>query len=175
MSREDELKSRIASDSGDPAFAELSDLYMAEGRVGEALTTLLAGLSANPDFHIGRLVLARLFVHLGYTPFAIRELQTLHRQRPDCDSVRRLLEAISPGSSRESWTSTKPDNTISSDSEAGSSPPGQGQVEGGPHGDVSAHGPAAVSGATAEEETIAEGEFDFDVLADFEADLPQKE
>ncbi len=160
MSREEELKARLASDSGDPAFAELSDLYMAEGKVGEALTTLLSGLSANPGYHVGRLVLARLFAHLGYAPFAVRELVTLRQQRPECESIRRLLEAISPGSSKlsnDSWEDSA--RQLSQDGETG----GAERVESPERRQNSA--PSASI-----EETLAEGEFDFDILSDLAED-----
>lgn len=145
MTREQELTQRLAQDKGDPVFAELADLYMAKGQVGEALTTLLAGLSANPDYHPGRLVLARLFAHLGYTPFAVRELALLREARPECQSLERLLEAIAPGSSalhdraKEGRQGSEPASNEDSQ-------PQTSEVE--------------VSG----EETIAEGEFDIDVL-----------
>jgi predicted Zn-dependent protease len=147
MSREQELLERLAQDKGDPVFAELADLYMAKGQVGEALTTLLAGLTANPDYHPGRLVLARLFAHLGYTPFAVRELSLLREARPECQSLERLLEAIAPGSS----ASPKRGMADSQSNDAGISNESGGE-------------PALRQELGDGEETIAEGEFDIDIL-----------
>lgn len=141
MSREDELKIRLEQDKGDPAFAELADLYMAEGKIGEALTTLFGGLSANPGYQVGRLILARLFLHLGYAPFAVREIQTLRKERPEIESLTKLLEAIAPGSSEQP-------------------------------GDTSESLDAAQLGSeqesAAEEATLAEGDFEIDILEDLE-------
>jgi len=138
--RERELGQRLSEDRGDAAFAELADLQMARGAYQEALGTLLAGLSANPSHQVGRLILGRLFLHLNYAPFAIRELLELRAQAPQCESLRRLIEAVAPG-------------TLASLT-----------------GAAIASGPAAQSvGVDSQsEDVVAEDEFDFDILESLE-------
>ncbi len=141
--RELELKERLVSNPGDSAFAELADLQMAGGRHQEALATLLGGLSSNPSHQVGRLILARLFLHLDYTPFAIRELKELRVAAPACESLKRLIEAIAPG-------------TLAAE-----------QLVQGSKDPVNAED-AALAPASSKEEVVAEDEFEFDILESLE-------
>jgi predicted Zn-dependent protease len=123
----DELRQQIEEDPGNPVFAELAEALRKQEQLAEALDVCLLGLSANPECHKGRLVLSQLFYQKGYYPFAIRELEQLHRALPENRSVRKLLEKLSPGSVGES-------------------------------------GSAAAARDGSEQDTIAEADFDFDML-----------
>lgn len=70
-----------------------------EERHPEALEICFRSLTENQDDYEVRLTLARIFFDLGFMPFAIRELQYLRRALPANDSIKRLLERLSPGSS----------------------------------------------------------------------------
>jgi hypothetical protein len=141
--REESLRTLVARDRGDSAFAELADLEMARGEHHQALLTLLGGLSANPSHQVGRLILARLFLHLDFTPFAIRELKELRAATPACESLKRLIEAIAPG-------------TLAAEQLAlGSKDPVTAEV-------------AALAPASSREEVVAEDEFEFDILESLE-------
>ena len=139
--REESLRVLVARDRGDPAFAELADLQMARGEHQQALVTLLGGLSANPSHQVGRLILARLFLHLDFTPFAIRELRELRASAPSCESLKRLIEAVAPGSLAAE----------------------QGSLGIASHVSEGAAG-ASSSSVSRAEEVVAEDEFEFDIL-----------
>lgn len=146
--REHELQARLSADRGDPAFAELADLLMADGRHQEALSVLLAGLSSNPSHLVGRLVLARLYIHLGFAPFAVRELKELYLTAPRSAALAKLIETIAPGTvaalDRGSALATSDANAQAAES---------GRAE----------------GASAEAEgVVAEGEFEIDILESLE-------
>lgn len=96
---EKEVQLRLHEDAGDPIFAEYADQLRREGRHEEALHCCLAGLSANPTCHRGRLVLARLFYDWRYLSFAVRELEHLRSQLPSNTSITKLLAKLSPGGS----------------------------------------------------------------------------
>ena len=92
---ENDFVSLLAEDKGNPEFADYAAMLMKGGRDREALDVCLAGLSANPSCHSGRLVLARVFFRLKFVPFAIREISYLCNELPESNSMKRLLEKIS--------------------------------------------------------------------------------
>jgi hypothetical protein len=77
-------------------FSDVAVALCQEGKTLEAIDVCLAGLCNTPSVIRGRLVLARAFFERGYVPFAVRELEQLRREVPENDSVRRLLEKLSP-------------------------------------------------------------------------------
>jgi hypothetical protein len=91
---EDDYKALISEDAGHVAFVAYADLLRSTGRWPEAVEVCLAGLTANPANHKGRLVLARLYYDRGYIPFAVRELEILTRALPQNEPVRKLLERL---------------------------------------------------------------------------------
>lgn len=95
-SKEDKLKAKLSKDPGDPLFAEYAEFLRRKQRKEEAYKVCFSGLSANSNAYAGRLVLARLFHDDGYIPFAVRELETLYQQSPENETVRHLLERLSP-------------------------------------------------------------------------------
>ena len=93
---EKEYRSTLSSDPGAPAFVEFAELLRGMRRHSEAIDVCLAGLSANPDAHRGRLMLARVYYECGFIPFAVRELQTLVAQFPANRALAKLCERLSP-------------------------------------------------------------------------------
>ncbi len=94
------IEELLKSDPGNSAFFEYAESLRLEGALDHALHVLLAGLSANPNHARGRLQLARVFYEMGYTPFAVKELQLLQQQAPDNAAIQKLLERLAPMSSR---------------------------------------------------------------------------
>lgn len=94
---EESYRNRLQGDPGDPLFAELADLLRAQKRYDEAFLVCFEGLTANPQCHRGRLVLARLFYEKLLWPFAVRELQELRAALPDNPHLSRLLDRLQPG------------------------------------------------------------------------------
>ena len=140
---QDEILQRLNADPGDPLFAQVADSLRRAGKWSDALDIALSGLTANPQCHRGRLILARLFYDRHYYPFAVRELEHLHRAVPENASIGRLLERLSPGSTTgEAGVSAIP--TAQHSSEMPSS------ALHAPHGD----------------EVVAEEDFDIDILAE---------
>lgn len=96
MTVEADLELRISDNPGDPAFAELADVYRRRGDYQGAFDLCLNGLTANPACIRGRVVLARLFYERLHFPFAARELREVCTTLPANPYARKLLEALSP-------------------------------------------------------------------------------
>ena len=94
---EDRYRELLTENPGAPEFVEFAIKLREQGRVEEAILICLAGLSANPDRHQGRLVLARLFYDRRYVPFAVREVEMLTKAFPDSETLNKLLAKLSPG------------------------------------------------------------------------------
>ena len=77
-------------------FADRAEGLRISGKLDDALTIAMTGLSENPDAHRGRLVLARILYEKGYLPFAVREVEQLVREVPSNTAVRKLLETLAP-------------------------------------------------------------------------------
>lgn len=132
--KDKEFKRLLDEDPGDPVFAEYAEILRGKKQLDEALFVCLAGLSKNPSFHRGRLVLARVFYQKDYLTFAVREVEQLVSELPTNQSLRKLLAALSPSSGSPSV-------------EAVESEPEQ-----------------------SDESTLAEADFDFEILEEIEAD-----
>lgn len=105
MTDRSELEKTVSEFPGDPAFADLAELLLRERELGKAIVVCVKGLSAAPEIHKGRLMLARAFFELEAIPFAVREIETLLEEFPQNKFLRRLLLKLSPektGSSVES-------------------------------------------------------------------------
>ena len=100
MDRTLELEALVLADPGDPAFAELADIYRRSGDYGGALDLCFNGLSASPECYLGRAVLARIFYERLQFPFAIRELRELVLLDPNNVFVARLLSNLAPSEGR---------------------------------------------------------------------------
>lgn len=94
---EDDLRRVLREDAGSAEFVDLAALLVERGALLEALEACLRGVAANPGFHPGRLMLARVFYLMSLAPFAIREVATLCQELPHCVSLRRLLTKLSGG------------------------------------------------------------------------------
>lgn len=108
IERENEYREILSRDHGSVEFALFADLLAQEGRYGEALEVCLRGLSANPSYHQGRLILARIFFDMGCYPFAAREVSLLARTFPESESIRRLLAKLGPVGAMEAPLSASP-------------------------------------------------------------------
>lgn len=91
-----EVDSLLVEDPGSPVFVDYGEFLRQQNRLSDALMVLMRGLTANPSFARGRLVLARVLYDLRCLPFAVRELEIVAAQNPNCKSVRKLLSAIDP-------------------------------------------------------------------------------
>lgn len=94
MDRIRQLEALVLTDPGDPAFAELADIYRRRGDYGGALDLCFNGLSTKPDCLSGRAVLARIFYERRQFPFAVRELEALAVSVPHNGFVARLLAQL---------------------------------------------------------------------------------
>lgn len=74
-----------------------AEAIRASGNPQQALLQCLKILSSNPEDHATRLVLSRVFIDLGATPFAVRELEQLCRDLPELKTFKRLLDTVAPG------------------------------------------------------------------------------
>jgi predicted Zn-dependent protease len=94
MDRIIELEALVLADPGDPAFAELADIYRQRGDYGGALDLCFNGLSANPSCSLGRAILARVFYERLQFPFAVRELKEIALNDPNNIFVAKLLSIL---------------------------------------------------------------------------------
>ena len=93
---EKDYRGALSSDPGSPVFVEFAEFLRGLRRHSEAIDVCLAGLSANPDAHRGRLMLARIYYECGFVPFAVRELQLLVGHFPQNRALAKLSERLSP-------------------------------------------------------------------------------
>lgn len=98
---EKEYRAALSADPGAPLFVEFAEYLRGLRRQSEAIDVCLAGLSANPDAHRGRLMLARVFYECGFVPFAVRELQVLGARFPENRALAKLRERLSPNISQQ--------------------------------------------------------------------------
>ena len=99
MGNEAEIVRLTAALQDDPTgenYVQLAQTLRKAGRFSEAMETLLRGLSELPDHAPARLLLARVFLQLGYRPFAVRELQELRSRFPENRPLERLFEKVAP-------------------------------------------------------------------------------
>jgi tetratricopeptide (TPR) repeat protein len=97
MDLEAELRLEVQDNPGSEAAVRLANELRDGGRHLEALDVLLASLSANPQNHQARLLLAKLFAERKYYEFALREVRDLLTTFPENDALRKLAERLSPG------------------------------------------------------------------------------
>ncbi len=114
MNQQD-LEQILKNEPGDPRFVEFAQQLFVQGQNLRSIEVCLAGLSANPAAHEGRLLLAQIYFSCGYYPFATRELLELHRALPDNQTIVRLLEKLSPGSTAGSSTQDSSETLAESD------------------------------------------------------------
>lgn len=91
---EGQFKGLLDDDPGNPVFAEYAELLINEGRREEALLLCLKGLSHNPTYQLGRLMLARAYYESSMFPFALRELEGLRAEMPQISALKKLVEAL---------------------------------------------------------------------------------
>lgn len=94
MDSEESYKERLEQDPGDDCFVDYAEHLRLNKRYPEAINVCTAGLSANPEAHVGRLVLARTFYNSGYISFALREIKELLEACPESPVLKRLAEVM---------------------------------------------------------------------------------
>jgi hypothetical protein len=95
-SRESAIKDRLKINPADPIFPEYAEALRRKKRYLEAIEVCGNGLSKNSACYHGRLVLARVYCDLNWEPFAIKELEIIHRELPHEETVILLLKKLSP-------------------------------------------------------------------------------
>ena len=93
----EEIQEILTKDPGNAVFIQHAESLRQEGKYDLAITICLKGLSANPNAHRGRLVLAHALYQMNCLPFAISQLQLLAEALPEDKVIRRLLEKLSHG------------------------------------------------------------------------------
>jgi hypothetical protein len=116
--RADSVDTRSAPNA--PSFVLKARSFREQKQFGDALVTLLTGLSENTDQPDGRLELARIFFEMGCYPFAAREISLLHDLMPDIRSIAALNERLRcylPDDVRERGTSASKPQTVVAEAE----------------------------------------------------------
>lgn len=134
----DEFEKVLEEDPGNSVFCDYAEQLRIAGNFPKALDVCLKGLSVNPDFHKGRLALARIFYEQSYLPFAIREVKCLSEALPDNRYLQRLYAQLAP----DQVSGGEAAEMASEDSDEA----GSGEVE------------------SSGDDTVAEVDFDFDEL-----------
>ena len=88
---------KLVSNPADPVYIEVARFYHSKGDSKEAIFTCLKALSKNPNHPLGRVQLSKIYLDLGFYTFALNELELAHYMLPENDSIKRLIEIISPG------------------------------------------------------------------------------
>lgn len=94
---EQELRTRLREDPGDPVFADLAQLLRQAKRYEEARQVCYRGLSVNPAAHRGRLILAWLYYDEEYFEFARREVVALRDALPESEAIVKLASSLGEG------------------------------------------------------------------------------
>lgn len=130
-------------------IADKAEALRANGETWQAIQSALAHLGSEPMDHSVRLVLARAFYDVGLLEFAIREIEHLSQQLPENQSLRRLLEQLAP-------------DRVDSKKPAEGALANRAQLE---SQSVARHDATpTIAPKESEPETLAEGEFDIDIL-----------
>lgn len=92
----DFVPENLKDEPGAPGFIDLCEQLIGQGKLLEALYVALRGVSHSDDSAEGKLLLAKIFFKIDCIPYAVREVEELHQQLPQIDSLSRLLEKIAP-------------------------------------------------------------------------------
>ena len=111
-STNEDLKKLLEQDPGNPVYGDFADGLRRRGDLLGALQVCLSGLSSNPGHHLGRLVLARVFYDLGCMPFALRELVYLRRELPDVQSIKKLVDKLSPAGAADTKETSESEEAV---------------------------------------------------------------
>ncbi len=88
----EEKQNKLQHDLQNESFADCADNLRIAKNYSEAIRVCLEGLSSNPEFDRGRLVLARIYYDCGYIDFSLRELAYIYQKCPDNIYVKRLMD-----------------------------------------------------------------------------------
>lgn len=92
-----EEKSKLESNPADVIYHEVADRLRKDRLYGEAAFVCIRALCKNPSLDRARLLLAKIYFEGNVIQFALRELEVLYKNNQDNDSVKRLIDSISPG------------------------------------------------------------------------------
>ena len=103
----EEAKKAFEADPGSASAVIYAKQLIAANKTTDAMAVLMKGLSANPNLHLGRLLLAKLYFGQGYIPFAAKEIKELCRQAQDNTALKRLLQKLEPTGTADSDVQSK--------------------------------------------------------------------
>ncbi len=88
----EEIQIRPQRNLQDKSFADYADGLRISKNYSEAIRVCLDGLSKDPEFDKGRLVLARIYYDCGYIDFSLRELSYISQKSPENLYIKRLID-----------------------------------------------------------------------------------
>jgi len=88
------MPDELAMDSKALIFATLADVYLTSGMVDEAISILKDGLSRNPNYTLGKIILGRAYYLKGDTEQALKILEEIYDQAKESESENLYLGHI---------------------------------------------------------------------------------
>lgn len=84
----------LAMDSKALIFATLADVYLTSGMIDEAISILKDGLSRNPNYTLGKIILGRAYYLKGDTEQALKILEEIYEQAKESENENLYLGHI---------------------------------------------------------------------------------
>lgn len=80
------MADELAIDSKALIFATLADVYLSSGMIDEAISILKDGLSRNPTYTLGKIILGRAYYIKGDTKEALKILEEIYEESKESES-----------------------------------------------------------------------------------------
>ncbi|MEO0156916.1 MAG: tetratricopeptide repeat protein [candidate division WOR-3 bacterium] len=88
------MADELAMDSKALIFATLADVYLTSGMIDEAISILKDGLSRNPNYTLGKIILGRAYYLKGDTEQALKILEEIYEQAKESENENLYLGHI---------------------------------------------------------------------------------
>jgi predicted regulator of Ras-like GTPase activity (Roadblock/LC7/MglB family) len=85
------MADELIIDSKALIFATLADVYLSSGMVDEAISILKDGLSRNPNYTLGKIILGRAYYMKGNIDEALKTLEALYPEAKDSENANLYL------------------------------------------------------------------------------------
>ncbi len=85
------MADELIIDSKALIFATLADVYLSSGMVDEAISILKDGLSRNPNYTLGKIILGRAYYMKGNVDEALKTLEALYPEAKDSENANLYL------------------------------------------------------------------------------------
>ncbi|MEO0106384.1 MAG: tetratricopeptide repeat protein [candidate division WOR-3 bacterium] len=88
------MADELTMDSKALIFATLADVYLSSGMIDEAISILKDGLSRNPNYTLGKIILGRAYYLKGETEEALKVLEEIYEQAKESENENLYLAHV---------------------------------------------------------------------------------